>query len=102
MATIDVGVRRSAPRGRLLAPVVAALGLVALGVVMVATAPPAAACSCAGFTDEQARGAADVVFVGEVREVRLPGSGYSAAMSTVWFDVSSVVEGEAYAEQPVQ
>jgi hypothetical protein len=87
-------------RAALVLVLLVALSGTALAVL--ADVRPAAACSCAGLGDEEALEVADVAFVGELRSVDLPGSGYSAAEATVWFDVSAVYEGEAYADQPVR
>jgi hypothetical protein len=76
--------------------------LTSTALAVLADVRPAAACSCVGIDDEEALTLADVAFVGEVRSVDFPDSGYSAAEATVWFDVTQVYAGEAYADQPVQ
>ena len=81
------------------------LGLAALvfAVVTVASVDPAAACSCAGSTDSDAVAAADVVFSGELVEIRTPpGASYSSADPERFvFAVDHVYKGDAKARQSV-
>ena len=81
------------------------LGLAALvfAVVTVASVDPAAACSCAGSTDSEAVAAADVVFSGELVEIRTPpGASYSSADPERFvFAVDHVYKGDAMARQSV-
>jgi len=66
-------------------------------------APHAAACSCVGFTDAEALAAADVVFTGDLVEVRTPpGAMFSSADAERFvFEVDRVYKGEARARQSV-
>jgi hypothetical protein len=63
---------------------------------------PAHACSCSGFTDEEAFELADVVFTGTVASVTDPGSGSSAAPRVFTFAVDAVQKGEAAPRQVVR
>jgi hypothetical protein len=67
------------------------------------SAGPAAACSCGGGTDAQAFASADVVFSGELIEVRTPpGDTYSSIDPERFvFDVQQVYKGDARAQQSV-
>lgn len=66
-------------------------------------AGPAAACSCGATTDAQALTSADVVFSGELIEVRTPpGVSYSSADPERFvFAVERVYKGDASAQQSV-
>jgi hypothetical protein len=79
-----------------------ALVAIALAALVV-WAPPAAACSCAGFTDAEAFAEHPVVFVGELTEVQTPpGVSYSSADPERFiFEVTTVYKGEARATQSV-
>lgn len=62
----------------------------------------ARACSCVGFTDDEAFEAADVVFVGNVVDVDDPGMvGSSLAPKRYTVEVSEVYKGEASERQDV-
>jgi len=78
--------------------------LAAVAVGLVGAAPPAAACSCASFNDDEALAASQVAFVGELLEVRTPSSGEawsSADPERFVFAVDRVYKGEANATQSV-
>jgi len=79
--------------------------LAVLAALQVGIAPPAAACSCVGFQDDEAAlEAADVVFTGELLEVRTPPTGEvwsSADPERFVFAVDRVYKGEARARQSV-
>jgi hypothetical protein len=73
-----------------------------VGVVHVAAAPPAAACSCVGFTDDEAIRGSEVVFAGELAEVLTPPGVFSSAGPERFvFEVDVVYKGEAKATQSV-
>ena len=68
----------------------------------VAAAPSAHACSCVGFTDEQAFDRADVVFVGQVAGRSAPAVPKTSADPAVWtFAVERVYKGSAAEHQGV-
>ena len=72
------------------------LGLVIVATVLVLSSPPAAACSCVGFTDQMAFERADVVFVGEVQGVDRPSLVASSLDPALWtFSVDEVFKGDA-------
>jgi hypothetical protein len=72
----------------------------AAATVLVLSSPPAAACSCAGFTDQMSFERADVVFVGEVQGVDRTGVIASSSDPAVWtFSVDEVFKGDAAATQ---
>jgi|GEM_PF-3197425 hypothetical protein len=82
--------------------------LIAAAIISVAlalTAGGASACSCGGFTDQQAFDAADTVFLGEFADYEYiqdpDGDGVSASSDPAdWaFAVSEVFRGEAYETQ---
>jgi hypothetical protein len=85
-------------------------GLVALLLVSVVPAlavllvdpPPAHACSCAGFDDQQAYDHADVVFTGTIESVVDPDSGDSRAPRAYTFAVDEVQKGDAAPRQVVR
>jgi hypothetical protein len=89
-------------RGQALVCAVAAV--LAIGAVLVLSAVPAAACSCAPIDDEGAFDAADVVFVGELIDYEPPPRAevMSSADPATWtFGVGEVFKGEAMAVQDV-
>ena len=73
-------------------------------VVVGADVAPASACSCVGFSDEEAYERADAVFVGEWVET-LPGGSLPVMSSDdpqrLIFEVSGVYKGDVYARQSV-
>ena len=73
------------------------LMLAAAGGITFLSATPAAACDCATATDAQAFASADVVFSGELIEVRTPpGDTYSSIDPERFvFDVQEVYKGDA-------
>ena len=72
-------------------------------VLLVVSAAPAHACSCAGVTDAEAFANADVVLTGELVETRAPeGPSFSSSDPTrLIFDVEQVHKGGARAHQSV-
>lgn len=79
------------------------MAVAASGAILVSGAEPAAACSCATTTDEEARVTADAVFSGRLIEIVTPEGGtYSSAdPERFLFEVDEVFEGTVYAEQAV-
>jgi hypothetical protein len=76
--------------------------MVVAGLAAIVTAPPAHACSCVGFTDEQAFTRADVVFVGRVVGYSAPAIPRSSIDPALWtFRVDRVYKGAAAARQGV-
>jgi hypothetical protein len=84
----------------------AALALVAAVVPALAflfgDVSPAHACSCVGFTDEEAFAAADVVFTGTVASVSDPDRGLSTAPRVFTFAVDEVFKGDVAPQQVVR
>jgi len=74
-----------------------------LATAVVGTAGPAAACSCGLAGDQASLETADVVFTGELTEIRTPpGDTYSSADPERFvFEVDRVYKGEARATQSV-
>ena len=80
-----------------------AVAVTVFAVVTLASTAPAAACNCASFSDQDALDNADVVFRGELVEIRTPpGDAYSSADPERFvFDVDRVYKGDARAQQSV-
>jgi MYXO-CTERM domain-containing protein len=92
-------------RRRAEALVCAFAAVLAIGAVLVLSAVPAAACSCAPIDDDGAFDGADVVFVGELIDYEPPPRAEvmtSADPATWTFGVGEVFKGEAMAVQDVQ
>lgn len=80
------------------------LTLLLTGLFVVLPAPPAAACSCAIGTDDEAIERADAVFSGRLLDRKDPGflsGGSSADFSTLRFEVDAVYEGDVAIDQVV-
>jgi hypothetical protein len=79
------------------------LGVLAVGLFVLGRAAPAAACSCAARSDEEAFASADAVFTGTLVEIRTPaGEQWSSADPERFvFDVDEVLKGEVFARQSV-
>ena len=81
-----------------------AVAVLVASVVVLVSETPAGACSCVGWTEAEAFAAADVVFTGELVEVRRPDtSGTYASNDPVRlsFAVDAVFKGEARSVQSV-
>jgi len=80
-----------------------AVAVVLVGAVLLISAPPAAACSCGISSDAQAFESSDVVFTGELLEIRTPpGVPYSSADPERFiFEVDAVYKGDARSTQSV-
>jgi hypothetical protein len=81
-----------------------ALALLVLAGFHLATAAPAAACSCAGETDEQSYARASAVFVGELVAYQPPPSAQiqSSGDPAIWrFSVTKVYKGSVRAEEAI-
>jgi hypothetical protein len=81
----------------------AVLFAILLAATVVGTAHPAAACSCATLSTSESFDNADVVFTGDLIEVRTPsGDTFSSADPERFvFDVDQVYKGETMARQSV-
>jgi hypothetical protein len=76
--------------------------LVLSAVLHVASASPAGACSCVGFTDDEAFARADAVFVGDVSDYSAPDSPTGSTDPALWtFSVTDVYKGDIAARQVV-
>lgn len=76
--------------------------LVAAAVFDVAGAPPAYACSCGAFSDQEAFSRADTVFVGDLADYEAPESPKSSIDPALWtFAVTDVYKGEVNERQIV-
>jgi hypothetical protein len=97
MGTVQTVVRK-------LSVVLLTLATVGAGVVLGATRPAAAACSCTAFTDEQALARADAAFIGTVTDFVGPDTQhvYSSSDPVMWtFVVERVFKGDIGATQEV-
>jgi hypothetical protein len=82
--------------------VVVVMMLMLASLADVVTAPAAHACSCVGFTDEQAFDRADVVFVGQVAGRSASAVPWNSSDPAVWtFAVERVYKGSAAKRQGV-
>jgi len=77
-----------------------ALALIASATILL-TASPAGACSCTGFTDQEAFGFADAVFIGSVSQIYDARSGSSQNPEVVLLQVSDVYKGDVDQVQAV-
>lgn len=70
-----------------------ALILLGAGALLGVRAEPAAACSCVGFTPQQAYDRAQAVFAGSLVEIEPAPPGFSGAIRTLRFTVDRVYKG---------
>lgn len=89
-------------RGSSAVATLAFFGLVS-GFVLVGGGRSVSACSCVGYTDDEAFAAADAVFTGVLLEIQTPpGDAYSSADPERFvFQVDEVFKGKAFARQSV-
>jgi MYXO-CTERM domain-containing protein len=86
-----------------LAARIVVLVVVAVATVLFGAPEPASACSCAGFTDEQALAGHDAAFTGTLVEVITPpGDNFSTSDPERFvFEVDDVVKGTVFTRQSV-